>query len=145
MNKLQKLLKKESNEYIAVALMTIFIVTNMKVPKMIGTLIDTLVGRVVIITLAISLFFVHNVLGVVALLFAYELIRRSEQATGTYQMRHFLPSEYVKGKHFDAMNQFPVTLEEEMVQKMVPLVDNSTPVHTNYKPVMDKLHHAAKL
>ena len=93
----------------------------------------------------IGMFFVHNVLGVVALLFAYELIRRSEQATGTYQMRHFLPSEYVKGKHFDAMNQFPVTLEEEMVQKMVPLVDNSVPVYTNFKPVMDKLHHAAKL
>jgi hypothetical protein len=145
MKSVGKMLKKEANEYIAVALMTIFIVTNMKVPKMIGGLIDTLMGRVVVITLAVSLFFVHNVLGVVALVFAYELIRRSEQSTGTYQMRHFLPSEYVKGKHFDAMNQFPVTLEEEMVQKMVPLVDNSVPVYTNYKPVMDKLHHAAKL
>lgn len=139
-----RLLKKERNEYIAIALMITFIVSNAKVPSMLGNLVDTLLGRIVVIGLATSLLFVHNGLGVIALVFAYELIRRSEKSTGTYQMRHYLPSFEKRDSHLTAMNQFPVTLEQEVVHKMVPIV-SGPPSSAKFKPVMDNLHQAAKL
>lgn len=144
MDSILKTLKRENKEYVVIALMTLFIITNMNVPSIIAQLVDTLFGRIIVIITALSLFFVHHVLGSVALIFAYELIRRSEQSTGTYQMRHFLPSETIKGQHFDAMNQFPVTLEEEMVAKLVPM-SNKILGEPEFKPVMDKVHDAAKL
>ena len=52
-------------------------------------------------------------------------------------LKRFLPSELKKGKHFSAFNQFPVTLEEEMVDKMAPLVKHSGASNLDYKPVED--------
>ena len=145
MNALNRLFKKERNEYLAIALMLAFMVTDAKVPKVLANLVDTLVGRVVVIAAAVSLLFVHHALGVVALVFAYELIRRSEQSTGTYQMRHYLPGLEKTTTHLTAMNQFPVTLEEQMVSKMVPVVNDGPLTTSKFKPVMDNLHQAAKL
>lgn len=144
MEAVNKIFKKERNEYVAIALMVAFIVTDTKVPKVLGNLVDTLVGRVVVIGLAVSLLFVHHALGVIALIFAYELIRRSESSTGTFQLRHYLPGLEKKNSHLSAMNQFPVTLEEQMVNKMVPVV-SGPPSSSKFKPVMDNLHQAAKL
>ena len=144
MDALNRVLKKERNEYVAIALMIAFIVTDTKVPKVLGNMIDTLLGRVVVIGLAASLLFAHHALGVIALVFAYELIRRSESSTGTYQMKHYLPSLEKKNSHLTSMNQFPVTLEEEMVHKMVPIASGQ-PSSSKFKPVMDNLHQAAKL
>lgn len=144
MNALLKTIKKERKEYLAIVLMIAFIVTNAEVPKVLGNMIDTLIGRVIVIGIAISLLFVHTGLGVISLVFAYELIRRSERSTGTYQMRHYLPSLEKKNSHLTAMNQFPVTLEEQMVNKMVPIV-TGPPSSAKFKPVSDNLHQAAKL
>lgn len=138
-------LKKETGEYIVILLMLVFIISDYKVPKDLGNFIDTFMGRIVIIFASISLLFVHKVLGVIGLIFAYELIRRSENATGTYQLRHFVPSETVKNGNLTAMQQFPVTLEEEMVNNLVPQVAHGPSPNSNYKPVMSNLHGAAKL
>jgi hypothetical protein len=91
------------------------------------------------------LLYVHRVLGVIAIIFAYILIHRSEKKTGTYQMRKFLPSQAKKDRHLSAMNQFPTTLEEQVVQNMVPLVKDGPMTSANYKPVSENLHDAAKL
>jgi hypothetical protein len=147
MNNIYRVLKRERNEYVAIVLMVLYIVSNAGVPEFLGSMIDTMVGRVVVFLFAASLLYVHKVLGVVALVFAYELIKRSERSTGTYQLRHHVPSEAKKNKHLNAMNQFPITLEEEMVQKLVPLVSSSAhdTANADYKPVMNGLHGAASL
>lgn len=145
MNQLFKLLKKERNEYIAIALMVAFIVFDVGVPKPVATLIDTLPGRVFIMAMAFSLLYVHRVLGVIAILFAYMLLHRSEKKTGTYQMRKFLPSQAKKDRQLSSFNQFPTTLEEETVQNLVPLVKDGPLTSANYKPVSNNLHDAAKL
>lgn len=145
MNQLFKLFKKEQNEYVAIFLMVLFIVFNVTVPEPLAVLIDTLPGRIVVMALAASLLYVHNVLGVIAIIFAYILIHRSERKTGTYHMRKFLPSEAKKDRHLSAMNQFPSTLEEQMVQDMVPFVKDGPITSPNYKPVSENLHDAAKL
>lgn len=145
MNQLFKLLKKERNEYVAISLMVLFIIFNVSIPQPLADLIDTLPGRVIVMALAASLLYVHRVLGVIAIVFAYILIHRSEKKTGTYQMRKFLPSQAKKDRNLSAMNQFPTTLEEQVVQNMVPLVKDGPLTSPNYKPVSENLHDAAKL
>ena len=144
MKSVQKLLGNKTSEYVAIALMIAFIISDAKVPKVLGNSVDTLIGRIVVIVIAIYILILNHTLGVVALIFAYELINRSEKATGNYQMRHYLPSLEKKNSHLKAMNQFPVTLEEELVKKMIPTVSNDV-VESSYKPVMNDVHEAAKL
>ena len=145
MDKLLKTLKKERAEYTLVALMVLFIVFDVPVPKVVSKLIDTLAGRVVVIGLAISLLMVHPVLGSIALVAAYLLIHRAEKGTGNFHVRKFVPSEYNKNTHLTAFNQFPVTLEEEMVSKMIPYVNKGSSAPASFSPVQDKVHDAAKL
>jgi hypothetical protein len=145
MEKVLKVLKKERTEYALVGLLVFFVLFNVQLPECVGSLVDTLLGRVVVLGAAISLLFVHPVLGAVALVAAYMLVHRAEKSTGNYQVRHFVPSEFTKNKELNAFNQFPVTLEEEVVHKMVPYVNEGPMSPPSYKPTQDKLHDAAKL
>jgi len=145
MNTLNKMLKKQYREYTAIILMILFMISDIQVPVFLAQLINPLLGRVLVVILAVSLFSVHPVLGAVALVFAYELIMRSQKALHNDNVRNYLPSEHKKYQHLNLMNQFPVTLEEQIVHKMVPLVDNTSSINTNYKPVMADLHDASKI
>ena len=60
-------------------------------------------------------------------------------------MTKFLPSENVKGQHLSAFNQFPVTLEEEVVQKMAPLQSGPAMGPKTFTPILDDLHDAANV
>jgi hypothetical protein len=59
-------------------------------------------------------------------------------------MNMFLPSEVQKTNYFSTINEMPVTLEEEMVNKMAPfqghIADDGT-----YKPVLNNTHDAARV
>ena len=145
MEKFLNTLKKERVEYTLIALLVAFILFEVDVPAFISNLVDSLMGRVVVMTAAVALLLVHPVLGAVALVAAYMLVHRSEKKTGNYQVRKFTPSEYNKTRHLTAFNQFPVTLEEEMVHKMVPYVNEGISAPATYSPTQDKLHDAAKL
>jgi hypothetical protein len=47
---------------------------------------------------------------------------------------------------FTAFNQFPYTLEQEVVAKMAPIArSGSSLVPASYKPLLDNLHDAAPL
>jgi hypothetical protein len=103
--------------------MSAFVLFKINVPHVLAALIDTSVGKIVVIALAVMLVFAHPVLGSVALITAYELINRSERQTGSYQMRRFLPSEMNKVRMLDVYNvAYEKTLEEEMVDNMVFMV-----------------------
>lgn len=145
MEKLLKTLQKERMEYTLVALLVLFIIFDVNVPYFVGTMVDSLLGRVVLVIVAVGLLFRHPVLGAVALVAAYMLVHRAEKRTGNYQVRKFVPSEYTKNTQLNAFNQFPVTLEEEMVHKMVPYVNEGHAMPPSYQPTQDKLHDAAKL
>ena len=145
MEKLLKTLQKERVEYTLVALLVLFIVFDVQVPKIVGNLVDSLAGRVVVLAVAVGLLLAHPVLGAVAIVAGYLLVHRSERRTGTYQTRKFVPSEYTKKTQLNAFNQFPVTLEEEVVHKMIPYVNEGHNTPATYQPTQDKLHDAAKL
>lgn len=141
-----KLLKR-GNEYqlILVVLLVVYITFNIETPPFLADMIDNVYGNVVVMALALSLFFKCDpIVSVVGLLAAYELIKRSSEKTGTAAIQKYLPSELKKGKHFSAFNQFPVTLEEEVVSEMAPLV-KGPPTNANYKPALDGQHDAASV
>ena len=84
----------------------------------------------------------HPILGVIGLFAAYELIRRSSHSTGSLAIQRYLPTEMKKSGHLSAFNQFPVTLEEEVVKQMAPLVESAGPSNLDYKPMSDETYNA---
>ena len=86
-----------------------------------------------------------KIVGILAIIAAYVLIKRSSVANGSYGLRNFVSSEDSKLVDFSQFNDVPVTLEEEVVAKMAPLVKYDAPANVNYKPVLDGLHDAAPI
>ena len=100
--------------------------------------------NIVVVLIALTIFAnSHPVLGVLSLVAAYELIKRSSVSTGTHAIKNYLASEKEKVTDFTKFNDFPVTLEEEVVAKMAPLVQNNDAPKGNFKPVLDDQHDAA--
>ena len=149
MDSFNELFKKEHmGEFILVILMIIYLVMGFRTPDMIANLIDNIIGKVVIILIIIYLFMHANpILAVVAALVAFDLMRRSNETTGLGALQAYAPSEQKKMSQFTAFNQFPYTLEQEVVAKMAPLVQSSgsSIQSASYKPVLDNLHDATPL
>ena len=145
MNGFLKTLNINRNSAVLAVLLSIFIIFNIQVPHLVANLIDTLLGRVVVIVGSLSLLFAHPVLGVLGIVAAYELIRRSENTTGTGPAKQYLPSEAKKSAELSALNQFPVTVEEEVIAKMLPQTSQQLLPPSSFKPVLDPLHEAAKI
>ena len=146
MKLLKDLMKKGSKDMVLIALMLIYLLFNVSTPDMLSKLIDNIYGNLVIIIVALHIFMntENKVVGVLVLLSAYELIRRASNDTGSAVMK-YLPSENKKSCNMNSLNNFPVTLEEEVVHKMVPYVNEGVMSPPSYKPTQDKLHDAAKL
>lgn len=139
------LIKKISQKDVLSALLVVFIIYEFQLPKMLAGLVDNLVGRVAIIALALSLFMHDHVVGALAIVAAYVLIHRAEKSTGRFGLRKFLPTQAKKDRNLSAFNQFPVTVEEEVVSKMIPYAPEGPAPKASYKPVQDKLHDAEQL
>ena len=112
------------HELLLSVLMVIYIVLNVPTPSIIAPYVDMPLGNIVVVLIALS-FFTHShpVVGVLGLFSAYILIRRSSAATGSYAVEAYVPSERRKSDELSAFNQFPVTLEEQVVALRAPLAD----------------------
>jgi hypothetical protein len=148
MDSFTELLKKEHmGEFILIILMIIYLVMGFRTPELIANMIDNIIGKVVIILIVIYLFMHANpILAVVAALVAFDLMRRSSDSTGLGALQAYAPSEQKKMSQFTAFNQFPYTLEQEVVAKMAPIVrSGSSLTSASYKPLLDNLHDASPL
>ena len=148
MDSFTELLKKEHmGEFILIILMIIYLVMGFRTPELIANLVDNIIGKVVIILIVIYLFMHSNpILAVVAALVAFDLMRRSSDSTGLGALQAYAPSEEKKMSQFTAFNQFPYTLEQEVVAKMAPIVRSGSSLSSaSYKPLLDNLHDASPL
>lgn len=145
LNNLISVVKKDPKEYVMILLITMFVLSGMGVSNEIATFVDNKVIKVMLYVFALYLVKIHPVLGGVALLGVYELTRRSEMQTGSGYIPRYLPSQDKKDKQLNAMNQFPKTLEEEVVSKMVPFVNEEPLANPTFKPVLAKNYGASKL
>ena len=148
MDSFKELFKKEHmGEFILIILMIIYLILGLKTPEIIAVMVDNVIGKVVIILIVIYLFMHANpILAVLAALVAFDLMRRSNDATGLGALSAYAPSEKKKMSQFTAFNQFPYTLEQEVVAKMAPIVrSGSSLTPASYKPLLDNLHDASPL
>jgi len=123
--------KKFVSQNVLTLLFVIYLILGLNTPKPIAQIIDTLIGKIVVILLAIYLFIYTNpILGVIGFFVAYDLIRRSSVATGNFGIDNYLPTEETKQAKMSSYNQYPYTLEQEMVKKMVPNVSNNLLANT---------------
>jgi len=148
MERFSQLFKKQHmGELVLVILFIVYLILGLKTPEPIANIIDTLVGKVVIILIVIYLFMHANpILAVLALFVAFDLIRRSSAATGIDALKKYAPSEEKKISQFTAFNQFPYTLEQEVVAKMAPIMKSGFSLtQASYKPLLDNLYDASPL
>jgi hypothetical protein len=133
-------------QFVLLVVFIVYIIFNVPTPEPIASLIDSTLGYVIVIALfalmAVNLNPIITLVGVFAI---YLLFKRSSISTGSLAMTKFLPSENVKGQHLNAFNQFPVTLEEEVVQQMAPLQAGPSMGPKTFTPVMNNLHNATFL
>jgi hypothetical protein len=148
MDSFSSLFKKEHmGEFILVILFIIYLIMGYKTPELVADLIDSLPGKIVVFIIVIYLFMHANpILAVLALFVAFDLIRRSSMTTGIDALKRFAPSEKKRSSQFTAFNQFPYTLEQEVVKKMAPIVNSgSSLTPPSYKPLLENLYDASPL
>jgi len=136
-----KMLPKNPAYLVLSLLMVVFIVMDISPPNNICMLVDTMMGKAVVIMVALSLFSLDMLMGSVGIVAAYILIMRCSKKEG---VRTFSPSEVKKTKQLSVMNQFPLTVEEEVIGKMLPRT-NPDLQSPDYKPTLNNLHNATKL
>lgn len=147
MKLLRNLMKtEEKHQLLLGVLLAIYLLFNIQTPNALADIIDTPIGNVVVVLLALTVFISSGPLvGILALIAAHCLIKRSSKKTGTYYMKDNGRAEEIKMEVLNKYNDFPVTLEEQVVANMVPLVRHPPAPNSNYKPVLNKLHDAALL
>jgi hypothetical protein len=148
MDQFSSLLKKDKmGELLLMVLFIVYLIMGYKTPEPVANLVDTLLGKIMIFIIVISLFLYTNpLLAILSLFVAFDLIRRSSKTTGLDALRKYEPSEEKKMSQFTAYNQFPYTLEQEVVKKMAPIIQGgSTMTKPSYKPFLENLHDASPL
>ena len=146
MEGLSGLFKKENMGELALAiLLIVYLVLGFRTPDAVAGMVDTLFGKIVLFVIVIFLFLHANpLLAVLALFVAFDLMRRSSVATGIDALQKFAPSEEKRTSQFTAYNQFPYTLEQEVVAKMAPMVSaGSSLTQASYKPMLENLYDAS--
>ena len=147
MDSFQDLFKKKNmGELLLGILFIVYLIMGYKPPAALANVIDSTYGKVIVVLVALILFANSNpILGVLGFFIAYNLISKSEIVTGTYGLNNYMPTEEKKYSSLTMYNQFPYTLEQEVVKKMAPLnkADTSGSNTYSFNPVLDDLHDAA--
>ena len=143
MEKFLNSLMKDKHHLVLTLLLSVFILFDIKVPLVLAELVDNPIGKIVVAVLSLCLLSLNALAGVVGLIAAYVLIQRSGDTTGTIATENYLPTEEQKSSHLSAMNQFPVTVEEEVISKMLPSTNQRDMTQPEFKPVLDDNHDAA--
>lgn len=111
----------KTGETILSILFLIYLIMGYPTPQPLADLIDTTVGKIVVLGIAILIFSRCSLfLGVLAILVAFYLISQSTVVSGAYALQHYVPNQKHKDRYLNAQHQFPITLEQEVVKKMTP-------------------------
>jgi hypothetical protein len=124
-----------------------YLALPVQLPDMFANMVDSPMGTIGIFILSVYLFFNANPLIAVLFVFvAYEMFRRSSNATGKAAMIKYTPTQARKDEKMKKMNPTKTTsLEEEVVNEMAPVGKSDISVFTTstYKPVADNVGSAS--
>ena len=134
-------------EMVILVLFAIYIALDIEMPESVASYIDSPLGMVGVLLVALFMFVYYNpILGVVGLFVAYEVVRRSARMNNRVPMMTYVPTQAKKDVEMAEMNPVaPTSLEEEMVNQMAPIGKSSliTYVTSEYKPVAENVHNAS--
>ena len=137
----------DKRHYVLAAVLALFIVMDIKVPSQVANLVDTIVGKIVVIMVGLSLMVINPLVGILGAIAAYELVRRSSASGNLFgDVSSLIPNEEDKHHEMQVYQNNEITVEEEVIANMLPrtaadVIDSSP----SFKPIQNKLHAAAKL
>lgn len=139
-------------EMVLAVIFVLYVVLPINTPVEIAGVVDSPLGILVLFCITLYLFLYKNpVLGVLYILVAYELLRRSSNVTMRSDVAEYVPSE-AKKEIVMANAQPPanlqMTLEEEVIAQRAPLVDSQKQnayLESDFKPVADATIPGASL
>jgi len=142
-------------------LFIIYLIGGYKTPAPLAEIIDTTPGKLILAIVSFSFFLsVHPLLGILGFVVAYEIVRRSIGSKTAAVI--YMPSERKKARQMASFNenegklaafnegnlnennQFPYTLEQEVVSKMAPMKPTSIITSPpSFTPNPEKTYDAA--
>ena len=138
--------KKHMPQLLLSGLFVLYLVMGFKTPDCLAPMIDSNIGKISVIIIALMLFAYSNpILGVLGLLVAYQLIRGASIKTGMAGLEEYYPTEEKKWSPYSATHQFPYTLEQEVVKNMTTQKFNTEYVKAPFRPTLDDTHDATML
>jgi hypothetical protein len=136
-------------------LFVLYLIMDYPTPLLVASFVNSIVGKVIVLVIFLSLFFFsHPILGILGLFVAFELIRRASSQRGGAGLFSGSSSPFSgsstdtsdRASFFSASNQFPYTLEEEVVKNMTPNVTGmDIAPEASYLPLLDNTHDASKI
>ena len=140
MNFLNKIKGMRSFDIVVSLLLLSYILLNIRPPVNLAIMIDeSILAQIVIYLVGLGVTIYYNPLvGVLTLFASYELIRRSSVKTNGEAVRKYIPSQDKVNRTLNALNQYPITLEEQVVATMAPLVLDGPSGPPSYVPVLDQ-------
>jgi len=144
MNKLLNKLQKETHHTFLGLLLILFIVFEVQIPLDLANVIDTIVGKTVIILVIFALLTYNKMVGVLAIVAGYLLIMRSMNISGKTNMKYLETEQkkYSKMKKFNVKKS--TSVEEDIINNMLPLT-NERNIESIFKPIQGNLYSAKKI
>tara|TARA_B100000795_G_C22714516_1_gene404941 strand:- start:429 stop:857 length:429 start_codon:yes stop_codon:yes gene_type:complete len=141
---------KYPSRNILVILLLIFIIFDIQPPQFLSKILNTIFGKIILFLISLTLFSQGPFVGILALVITYMLLINNNKFNKLIQKKNivkFIPSEKNKQEFFkDTLNNnFPKTMEEEFVEKLVPLIKDFPIIDSSYIPVVDYSHDAYKI
>ena len=135
----------KQHEVLLLILLVTYILFDIKTPANLSrTISENVLAQGFVYLLALSLFrYSKPVIGVLGLVAAYELVQRSKRRSGRKAIQKYLPSQDKMNLALNAFNQFPPTLEEEVVATMAPIVRNGPMGASSFVPILDNIGFSA--
>lgn len=144
---LNLLKKQKKSELVVMFVFIVYLVSGYKIGEPFATMIDSIPGKVVLLLLVVFMFMrVNPVLAILGLFVAFEMMRTASIVTGNDALHRYALSEEKKEGQMSSFNQMPYTLEQEVVDKMAPLVQSSSSLTpASYVPSVDEVHNASNI
>tara|TARA_B100000424_G_C22885932_1_gene471365 strand:- start:250 stop:699 length:450 start_codon:yes stop_codon:yes gene_type:complete len=149
MKDFKNILKSETHHLILAGLLAIFVVMDIKIPHSIAPFLNSIVGKTFIIVTALSLLAINPIVGIAAIIASFELIRRASSGSETTSppSSSGLPTPQQPEEALAQLKitDIPLTLEEDVINNMLPRVATDVQDDPQFKPIQNKLYGAGKI
>lgn len=136
--------KMNTSEAVLSVLFVVYFILGYPLPGALADIFSTTAGRAFMFLLVVILFASSSpVVGVLALLVAFDVLRRASKESGASAIRNYVPSEASKVSQMNVFNQFPHTLEQEMVALRTVNRVSREQGDASFKPLLEDDHNAA--